>query len=155
MVYEKCLTCPAIKEKKCSGPNYMAMSTRDLVEWCIAYQKLNGITNTQLADRSKIPKKTIDGIKYRDDVRHDTIYPIIKALIELVGGTWGGEACASFANDAELLQENARLKHEAETNKKLMEQQEREIERCNRGLRERNIMVFSLIGLCLALVLLF
>ena len=93
MQFEKCLHCNAIQEKKCAGPNFMAMSTKELVEWAIKYQKQNGITNTQLAEWSGIPKGTIDGMKYREDVRHDTIYRILKALIEGVGGQWGGEPC--------------------------------------------------------------
>ena len=95
MQFEKCLTCPAIKQGKCAGPNYMAMSSHDLVEWGTEYQRLNKITNAQLAKHSGVPKGTIDGIKYRADVRHDTINLLIKALIEMTGGVWGGEPCAS------------------------------------------------------------
>ena len=88
MQFEKCLTCPAIKEKRCSGPRFMRAPTKELIEWLIAYQKLNGITNAQLAEHSKIPKGTIDGLKNRIDVRHETFYPLLRAAIEMTGGTW-------------------------------------------------------------------
>ena len=96
MQFEKCLTCPDIRGHKCAGPNFMAMPTKDLIEWICAFQKIYGITNAQLAATSGVPKGTIDGMKYRSDVRHDTIYLILKALIELAGGVWGGESCSAI-----------------------------------------------------------
>ena len=89
MQFEKCLTCPLIKEKQCTGPKFMRASTRNVVEWLFAYMKLNGITNAHLAETSGIPKGTIDGLKKREDIRHETLYPLLRAAIEMTGQILG------------------------------------------------------------------
>ena len=132
MQFEKCLHCHAIHEKKCAGPNFMAMSTKEVVEWIIKYQKLNGITNSQLAELSGIPKGTIDGMKYRDDVRHDTIYRILQALIEGVGGTWGGEPCAIHPeSDAHMKEKLEQVKEENTFLKDTISHERNQIKRKN------------------------
>lgn len=136
MQFEKCLTCPAIKEQRCAGPNYMAMPTKELIEWGMAYQRINKITNAQLAERSGIPKGTIDGIKYRADIRHDTIYPLIRALIEMTGGTWGGDPCAlghadnskHIENIKQLEAENRELKKDIAHAEEMIEEKEKRIQ---------------------------
>lgn len=146
MQFEKCLTCPSIKGKQCAGPNFMTAPTKEVVEWVIAFQKLNGITNAQLAEKSGIPKGTIDGLKTRSDVRHDTLYPLIKALIELAGGVWGGESCPVAINvSSELRQESLRLTQELERAKEALEYKKRTI-------RARTRAVYALFGLCAGLV---
>jgi len=148
MQFEKCLTCPAIKEQRCAGPNYMAMSTKDLVEWGNAYQKLHGITNAKLAEKSGVPKGTIDGLGRRADVRHDTIYPLIKALIEMTGGMWGGEPCAAAAgSSAEHQEEIRRLTQELSHTKELLERSYHE-------MKGRTVAALGLFGLCAGLVVL-
>lgn len=148
MKFEKCLTCPAIKGKQCAGPNFMTAPTKEVVEWMIAFQKLNGITNAQWAEKSGIPKGTIDGLKKREDVRHDTIYPLIKALIELAGGVWGGETCPVAVNvSSEQRQEILRLTEELRREKEAHE-------RCSRDVKERTRAVYALFGLCAGLVVL-
>ena len=144
MRFEKCLTCPSIKGKTCAGPNFMTASTREVVEWIIAYQKLNGITNLRLAEASGVPKGTVDGLKKRADIRHDTLYPLIKALIEMTGGVWGGESCPAAVSGNE---ENLRLAQELERTKNLLESRSREI-------KERTKAIYALFGLCAGLVLL-
>lgn len=145
MQFEKCLTCPAIKEQRCAGPNYMAMSTKELVEWGNAYQKLHGITNAKLAEQSGVPKGTIDGISRRSDVRHDTIYHLIKALIEMTGGKWGGEPCAAVSDSsaeqqAEIVRLTLELAHEKDLSA-----------RYGRIMKWLTIAIFALFGLCLCL----
>lgn len=147
MRFEKCLTCPSIKGKQCAGPNFMTAPTKEVVEWMVAFQKLNGITNTQWAEKSGVPKGTIDGLKYRTDVRHDTIYPLIKALIELAGGVWGGETCpvavsVSSEQRQEILRLAEELRHEKEAH-----------ETCARAVKDRTRAVYALFGLCAGLVL--
>jgi hypothetical protein len=146
MRFEKCLTCPSIKGKTCAGPNFMTASTREVVEWIIAYQKLNGITNAQLAAESGVPKGTVDGLKKRADIRHDTLYPLIKALIEMTGGVWGGESCpAAVSGASEQQHENLRLTQELERTKNLLEKRAQEI-------KERTKAVYGMFGLCAGLV---
>lgn len=148
MRFEKCLTCPSIKGKQCAGPNFTTATTRECVEWIVAYQKLHGITNGRLAEASGVPKGTIDGLKNRADVRHDTLYPIIKALIELTGGVWGGESCpAAVSGASEQQHENLRLTQELERTKE-------QLERYKRDIKERTIAIFGLFGLCAGLIIL-
>lgn len=142
MRFEKCLTCPSIKGRQCAGPNFMTAPTKEVVEWMLAFQKLNGITSTQWAAASGVPKGTIDGLKNRADVRHDTLYPLIKALIELAGGVWGGESCpAAIGENAE----NLRLVQELERTKNLLEKRACEI-------KERTRAIYALFALCAGLV---
>lgn len=142
MKFEKCLTCPSIKGKTCAGPNFMTATTKEVIEWIVAYKKLNGITVNQLAAASGVPKGTIDGMKNRCDIRHDTLYPIIKALIEMTGGVWGGESCpAAVSENAEKL----RLIQELERTKNLLGKREREI-------KERTKAIYALFALCSGLV---
>lgn len=145
MQFEKCLTCPEIKGKQCAGPNFSAAPAKDVIEWIIAFQKIHGITNARLAEHSGVPKGTIDGLKHRTDVRHDTLYPIIKSLIELVGGVWGGGSCA--ADSGASAQEILRLKQELETQKD-------QLARYASEAKERNRVLLALFGLCAGLVLL-
>jgi hypothetical protein len=139
MRFEKCLTCPSIKGKQCAGPNFMTAPTKEVVEWMIAFQKLNGITNSQLAAASGVPKGTVDGLKKREDIRHETLYPLLKAAIELTGGVWDGEHCPAT--------ENRMLVQELEQTKNLLEKYEREN-------KERTRAIYALFGLCAGLVLL-
>ena len=145
MQFEKCLTCPSIKGKQCAGPNFMTAPTKEVVEWISAFQKLNGITNAQLAEKSGIPKGTIDGLKTRADVRHDTLYPLIKALIELAGGVWGGETCpVAIQVSSELRQESLRLTQE-------LKRAQESLEHKSRTIKERTRAVYALFGLCAGL----
>ena len=133
MRFEKCLTCPSIRGKQCAGPNFMTAPTKEVVEWMITFQKLNGITNAQWAEKSGIPKGTIDGLKNRADIRHDTIYPLIKALIELAGGVWGGESCPVAVDvSSEQRQEILRLTQELERAKEAHEHSARYLRDINR-----------------------
>ena len=148
MQFEPCLTCPSIKGKQCAGPNFMTATTKDVVEWMLAYQKLNGITNAQWATASGVPKGTIDGLKHRTDVRHDTLYPLIKALIEMTGGVWGGESCpAAVSGASDLQQENLRLTQEITRTKEELAQK-------IAAVKERTRAIYALFGLCAGLVLL-
>lgn len=148
MRFEKCLTCPSIKGKTCAGPNFMTGTTKECIEWAIAFQKLNGITNAQWAEKSGIPKGTIDGLKNRSDVRHDTLYPLVKALIELAGGVWGGESCPVAVNvSSEQRQEILRLTEELSRAKEAHE-------RSVRDVKERTRAIYALFALCVGLILL-
>ena len=150
MQFEKCLTCPAIKEKRCSGPKFMRAPTKDLVEWLSTYQKMNGITNAQLAAMSGIPKGTIDGLKNRADVRHETFLPLLKAAIEMTGGVWDAETCPvdpADENSSESRQEITRLTQE-------LEQMEKRLARRDRTIKERTRAIYALFALCAGLIVL-
>jgi hypothetical protein len=102
----------------------------------------------QWALASGVSKGTIDGLKKREDVRHDTLYPLIKALIEMTGGVWGGESCpAAVSGASEQQHENLRLTQELERTKNLLEKRAREI-------KERTKAIYALFALCSGLVVL-
>jgi len=144
MRFEKCLMCPLIGEKRCSGPKFMRAPAKDIVEWVFAFAKLHKITNSQLAEKSGIPKGTIDGLKKREDVRHETLYPVLKATIESVGGVWDLEFCpADICDNAETV----RLEQELERAKGLLAQRSNEV-------KERTMAIFALFGLCVGLIVL-
>lgn len=155
MRFEKCLTCPSIRGKQCAGPNFMTAPTKEVVEWMIAFQKLNGITSSQWAAASGVPKGTIDGLKKREDVRHDTIYPLIKALIELAGGVWGGESCpVAVSVSSEQRQEILRL---TEENLRLTDELKNAKEANERSVNDvkgRTKAIYALFAMCAGLVLL-
>ena len=145
MQFEKCLTCPLIKEKQCTGPKFMRAPAKDIVAWLFAYMKLHGITNAMLAAASGVPKGTIDGLKNRVDVRHETFVPLLKAAIELTGGGWDGEACPLDYNSAECQQEILNLTQKLERTEELLASRDRII-------KERTIALFCVFGLCVGLV---
>jgi hypothetical protein len=131
----------------------MTAPTKEVVEWMLAFQKLNGITISQWAEKSGVPKGTILGLKKREDVRHDTIYPLIKALIELSGGVWGGESCPVAVNvSSEQRQEILRLTEEnlrlADELKNAKEANERSIN----DVKGRTKAIYALFGLCAGLI---
>lgn len=142
MRFERCLTCPLIVEKRCSGPKFMRSPTKDIVEWIFSFSKQHGITNARLAEYSGVPKGTIDGLKKREDVRHETLYPLLKATIELVGGVWDLESCpADICDNSEKL----RLEQELKRAKNLLAQRSRDI-------KDRTRAIYALFGLCAGLV---
>ena len=150
MQFENCLSCPLIQEQRCSGPKFMRAPTKDLVEWLFAYLKLHGITNAQLAVASNVPKGTIDGLKNRTDVRHETFLPLLKAAIEMTGGVWDLASCPlahADNNTVELRQEVIRLTEELK--------REKDVHALStRLVKERTRAVYALFGLCAGLVLL-
>ena len=145
MQFEKCLTCPLIKEKRCTGPKFMRAPTKDIVAWLFAYMKLHGITNAMLAVASGVPKGTIDGLKNRDDVRHETFFPLLKAAIELTGGEWDGDACPVDHASDECRREILELRHELEHAKE-------QIARYANTTKERTIALLCVFGLCVGLL---
>lgn len=91
-MFEKCIKCPKIGES--CVPNLMLLPFGDLIHWCIQRQKYLGLTNHELADKSKVPEGTIGRIKGGDymDCRYSTIKSMIIALI---GGTTDEFSCTA------------------------------------------------------------
>lgn len=146
MMYEECITCEK-RGAKCDGPNFMVMSTMDIVDWIDRFQHVHHITNSELAEMSAVPKGTIDGIKARKrtDIRHETLRPILRALI---AAEKLGDPCPSTDDEttARLEAENKRLEHELQLAEKLIDHQEKEIKRCAQGLKERSVAIWVLLA---------
>ena len=109
-MYKKCLTCQKMGVS-CDGPNFMAMSTDALVEWCIQRRKqMPGMTYDKIAEATGLSKGTVSGFfnKTHSDYRLETIRPILKIL---VGGDWDDNPCDDPA-------EHERAKYEAEISRR-------------------------------------
>ena len=91
-MFDKCIRCQKIGES--CVPNLMLLPFDDLIHWCIQRQKYLGLTNHELADKSKVPEGTIGRIKGGDymDCRYSTIKSMIIALI---GGTTDEFSCTA------------------------------------------------------------
>ena len=97
MKYEKCLTCKQLGID-CDGPNFLAMDTIELGQWCDEKRKtIPGMTYDRLAAETGISKTAIynflKGI--HPDCRLETIRPIVKLL---TGGKWDDNPCGSVTN---------------------------------------------------------
>lgn len=90
-MYSECLTCAKLGDG-CDGPNFWAMAPDMLVKWMAARMKSLNMTNQQLADKSGVPKGTIDVIRAgkRDNFEFNTLQPILQVL---VGASWGSDPC--------------------------------------------------------------
>ena len=118
-MYSECIHCSRIGSQ-CDGPNFMAMSADQLLDWCKKRKAALGWTSAQLAEAAGIPKGTIDRLLSGNpsDFKYETIRPVLKTL---VGGSFEGNPCPTppggSSSDAEheaalaeLRAENARLK---------------------------------------------
>lgn len=105
-MYLECISCPKMGIS-CDGPNFVAMTATELLEWCKARKAHMGLSNGRLAELSGMPKGTIDRLfaGQHADFRYETIRPLIKAL---TGGQWSGSPCPDpHDNDMAILNEKA------------------------------------------------
>ena len=117
-MYTECLSCTKLGNG-CDGPNFWAMSPDMLIKWIGARMKSINMTNQQLADKSGVPKGTIDVIRAgkRDNFEFNTLQPMLQVL---VGATWGSDPCPFPLSAIDKLEaENAAL---AERNNRMAEQ---------------------------------
>lgn len=97
-MYEKCLECNKLGNP-CDGPNFMAMSTEELIHWCNERKKqLPGLTYDRIVEQTGLSKGTISGFfkGSHPDYRIETIRPILKLL---VGGEWEDSPCGDPASE--------------------------------------------------------
>ena len=89
--YNVCLDCDFLKHT-CDGPNMLAMDYPRWVEWANARAKQLRLTRAQIAERSNLPKSTLDSILSgrTQDIRASTMRAITQVL---VGGCWGKYPC--------------------------------------------------------------
>jgi len=162
-MYFECITCPKLGES-CDGPNFVALSAHDLLEWCKRRKAHLKMSNAKLAELSDMPKGTVDRLLAGDhmDYKFETIRPMVKAL---VGGAWGENPCADPRGQAdERLEETVKRLEEEKKNlkeqvKTIMEEYHEEVtflkeqvknEQENAKSRKKAIIV---LGTCLGLTL--
>lgn len=87
-MYEKCVRCE--KLGKTCVPYFAAMEISAVLAWCRDRKKFLGWSNATLAEKSNVPKGTIDAkLSGRNgDITYSTLQQIL---------------CALVANDAELM----------------------------------------------------
>ncbi len=125
-MYRECLECEKLGVS-CDGPNFVAMTTHELMEWCKKRKARLNYTNSDLSEKSGIPKGTIDRVFAAEDVdcKYETLRPILKAL---VGGEYTHNPCpdpntgitveqleALQHENADIRAENIRLTNNEET----------------------------------------
>lgn len=90
-MYHKCVACPKIGVS-CAGPNFVAMSAAELLDWCKLRKAHLHLSNAKLAEISGMAKGTIDRLFSGEhfDFKYESIRPLLKAL---VGGTFGELEC--------------------------------------------------------------
>lgn len=147
-MYLDCLRCQKLGES-CDGPNFLALSSAQILDWCKQRKNLLGWTNQKVAEMSDTPKGTIDRLfsgSYMD-YRYETIRPVLKALVGCE--EWGGNPCDTPAvpgttTDPEVTEkmeqqaavihglkdENTRLNHE-------LDMARQRIENLESGKKER------------------
>lgn len=170
-MYEKCLECKKLGNP-CDGPNFIAMSTGDLIAWCNARRKqMPGLTYERIAERTGLSKGTVSGFfgSTHADYRLDTVRPILE---QLVGGQWEDSPCADPTAteraeyekrirefEAELRWRDDKIQHFTEENKRLREElkdsQETEKEQLkfHRGEIKRKNRVITILAIVMSLAL--
>ena len=83
---EKCKNCP--RPSKACIPYLMTLSTQGMLEWCRIWKEKLGWSNATLAEKSRVPKGTIDRVLSHaknegapSEVKLSTVRPMICALI--------------------------------------------------------------------------
>lgn len=142
MLYEECMTCKK-RGTVCNGPNFMTMTTAEIIDWIDKFQHIHGITNAKLAEMSQTPKGTIDGIKARKhgDIRHETLRPILSALM---GGTSLGDKPCPYPNNDEKELMEAKLLHAKQMN----EHKDATLKLYEAELKARNHAIYILLTIC-------
>lgn len=112
-MYKECLSCLKLGVS-CDGPNFVAMSAHDLLEWCKARKNHLDLSNAELAELSGTPKGTIDRLfaGEHNDYKYETMRPLVRAL---VGGELGENPCPAPSSGLEekitaLEEENGSLR---------------------------------------------
>lgn len=92
-MYEECVTCQRLGVD-CDGPNFIALSSSDLIDWIKARKNHLGLSNLKFAELSNTPKGTIDRLLSHQNVdfKHETARALVKALI----GTYEGNPCPNL-----------------------------------------------------------
>ena len=82
--YNRCLQCHLRMEKKCDGPRTSAMTLERWCEFMRDMKTVNGLTNVDIAEKSKVSLKTIEKLMAQNctqDIMRETARLIEDAII--------------------------------------------------------------------------
>lgn len=93
---EKCITCENLGVS-CAGPNFLLMTSYEVIEWCKARKKFLKMTRKMLHDLSNVPMGTLNRFFDGKDsyFYFETARPIIKVL---VSDAWTVDHCKNNQN---------------------------------------------------------
>ena len=97
MKNENCITCDKLGAS-CSGPNFLLMSSQEVVEWCKARKIYLKMTRDKLAELSGVPMGTLNRFFSGTNAYFyfETARPILKVL---VSDAWALDNC--FINQSQ------------------------------------------------------
>lgn len=100
-MYEKCIRCEKIGAA-CRGPEFMEMTSQELMAWCKERKSFIGWSNARLAEEANMAKGTVDGLLAgkHPDFKFESVRPLVKAL---VGGAWNDNPCPETPSDPALV----------------------------------------------------
>lgn len=116
MQNDKCITCEKLGVS-CAGPNFLVMTSQEVIEWCKERKKFLKMTRKKLEELSGVPMGTLN--RFFDGKNSyfyfETARPIIKVL---VSDAWTVDSCIitqaqkQDAPDMSLLEKIERLETE-------------------------------------------
>ena len=91
MQNEKCITCENLGVS-CAGPNFLLMTSYEVIEWCKERKKFLKMTRKMLQELSSVPMGTLNRFFDGKDsyFYFETARPIIKVL---VSDAWTMDTC--------------------------------------------------------------
>lgn len=107
-IYDKCVTCPDIG-RFCNGPNMLILPILDVREIVRRRKMATGMTVDKLADKSGIPKTTVERFLRGaavSDFKYTTVSAIVRAVIAYgAGADLGDNPCPAAAHEIKEAQQ--------------------------------------------------
>lgn len=96
MQNDKCVSCDMLGVS-CAGPNFLLMTSQEVVEWCKARKLFLKMTREKLAELSSVPMGTLNRFFAGKNsyFYFETARPIIKVL---VSDAWTMDTCLNNKN---------------------------------------------------------
>lgn len=116
-MYRKCALCARLGED-CEGSNLISLTSSELMEFCKQRKKHLGWTNAELAEKSGVPKGTVDRLFSGEhpDYKYETIRMLVKAF---VGVDFFEEYCPDEVDVQESKNLSMKMEHQQDVIKRL------------------------------------
>ena len=83
--YDRCLRCKYLLEKKCDGPNILAMSPKPRAAWLKALKAIRKISVQEIADKAEVATGTVDRVLAGDDIKDIKVNTLARICFVLIG----------------------------------------------------------------------